>query len=296
MTAAQNEEALIERTITSVLGQSLRPDRWVIVSDNSNDRTDEIVRHYVLQNSFMRLLQVGRPSGRSFRSKVIALRQCASLLENVSFDFIGNVDADVSIEPTYFEDLMDRFEQDSRLGLASGFVCEERNGEFRNRTSNRIDSVPHAAQLLRRECYEAIGGYAVLPHGGEDWYAQTRAQMGGWKIEAFPELPIFHYRHTGRSSNLMGDRFRLGRLDYSLGSDPLFEIVKCLVRLPERPRVVGAFTRLAGFGWSFVHRDPRPVSADFVAFLRGEQRAKFSALFHGRGRRGIMKMRKAGEG
>ena len=63
--------------------------------------------------------------------------------------------------------------------------------------SNRVHSVPHAAQLVRRECYETIGGYAVLPYGGEDWYAQTCAKMNGWEIEAIPELPIFHHRHTG---------------------------------------------------------------------------------------------------
>ena len=37
MTAAYNEEALIEATIRSVLAQTLRPQSWVIVSDNSTD-------------------------------------------------------------------------------------------------------------------------------------------------------------------------------------------------------------------------------------------------------------------
>lgn len=293
MTAAHNEESLIEKTIASVLAQSLRPQRWVIVSDNSIDRTDEIVERYAREYDFIRFLQIRRPSGRSFGSKVIALQKGANLLADVRFDFIGNVDADVSLEPSYFGDLIDRFEQDPRLGLASGFVHEEQDGKFRPRGSNRIDSVPHAAQLLRRECYEAIGGYAVLPYGGEDWYAQTCAKMDGWRIEAIPALPIFHHRHTGTGSNLMRDRFRLGRLDYSLGSHPLFEVFKCLRRLQEKPRLVGGLTRLAGFCWSYVCRDKRPVSADFVAFLRGEQKTKLSSLFHSRGRQGVVRVRGA---
>src|SRR5579863_6622358 len=40
MTAAYNEEANIQKTIQSVLSQTLRPKRWVIVSDGSTDGTD----------------------------------------------------------------------------------------------------------------------------------------------------------------------------------------------------------------------------------------------------------------
>ena len=97
MTAAHNEECLIEETIASVLAQSLRPQRWVIVSDNSSDRTDEIVERYAREYDFIRFLQIQRPSGRSFGSKVIALQKGASLLADVRFDFIGNVDADISL-------------------------------------------------------------------------------------------------------------------------------------------------------------------------------------------------------
>jgi len=51
-------------------------------------------------------------------------------------------------------------ERDPRLGLAAGFVYEEQDRKFRSRSTNRTDSVPHGAQLVRRECYEAIGGYS----------------------------------------------------------------------------------------------------------------------------------------
>src|SRR5262249_60348929 len=44
---ARNEEAFIERTIQSVIGQTIRPLRWVIVSDGSPDRTDEIAQRHL---------------------------------------------------------------------------------------------------------------------------------------------------------------------------------------------------------------------------------------------------------
>ena len=278
VTAAYNEAANIGKTIESVLCQTRLPARWVIVSDGSVDDTDKIVQMYEEQHSFIRFLRVCRAPGRSFGSKVMALRAGGRLLEGLRCDFIGNLDADVTVGPSYFEDLIARFRNRPALGIAGGFVCEETNGEFRSRRSNRTYSVAHAAQLVRQECYEAIGGYAVLEYGGEDWYAQICARMRRWDAEAFPELKIYHHRHTGEADNLLRHKFRQGRMDYSLGSDPLFEVLKCLERLPETPFLTGSLARLAGFCWSSVCRDVRPVSPEFVSFIRREQKRE-NAIF-----------------
>jgi biofilm PGA synthesis N-glycosyltransferase PgaC len=280
VTAAYNEEENISKPIESVLAQTELPQRWVIASDGSLDKTDEIVQRYAEKHDFIRFLRVTRPPGRSFRTKVMALQAAMKLLEDVPCTFIGNLDADISVGPSYFSELITKFEKQPRLGIAGGFVCEEEGGVFRSRSSNRVYSVAHAAQLVRRECYEAIGGYAVLEYGGEDWHAQTSARMMGWSAEAFPELEIHHHRHTGEGGNLVRHKFRQGRMDYSFGSDPIFEIFKCLQRVGEKPLFLGSFARLTGFFWSSMIREPRPVTDKFIAFLRDEQRKKTMSLLH----------------
>lgn len=281
VTAAYNEEANIAKTIESMLSQSRLPKLWIIVSDGSFDRTDDIVRGYAKDNSFIRFLRVARKPGRSFGSKVRALRAGNELLKGIAYNFIGNLDADVTLAPSYFEDLIARFDLRPLLGLAGGFVVEEINGEFRDRRVNRVYSVAHAAQLVRRECYEAIGGYAILEYGGEDWHAQTCARMKGWEVEAFPDLKIFHHRHTGEGDNLLRHKYRQGRMDFSFGSDPWFEIFKCAQWLTEKPFVMGTAARLFGFFWSSVCNDERPVSPEFVEFLRNEQRQRLSIALGG---------------
>src|ERR1035441_8324877 len=278
LTAAYNEEVNIEKAIDSVLSQTLLPTLWVIVSDGSIDRTDEIVQRYANKNSFMRFLRVVRAPGRSFGSKVRALHAGNALLNDVSYEFIGNLDADVSVPASYFENLISRFAERPLLGLAGGFVVEESNGEFRDRAQNRVYSVAHAAQIVRRECYEAIGGYAVLEHGGEDWHAQTCAKMKGWEVEAFPDLKVFHHRHTGEADNLLRHKFRQGKMDYSFGSHPLFEILKCMGQIPTKPILLCSLTRLSGFTWSWICQDAKPVSDEFVSYLRAEQKQKISGL------------------
>ena len=47
ITPARNEAAFIELTIQSVVGQTVLPLKWVIVSDGSTDGTDDIVKRYV---------------------------------------------------------------------------------------------------------------------------------------------------------------------------------------------------------------------------------------------------------
>src|SRR5438105_15545254 len=53
ITPARNEAAFIEQTIKSVINQSIRPIKWVIVSDGSTDGTDEIVSKYCDRYSWM---------------------------------------------------------------------------------------------------------------------------------------------------------------------------------------------------------------------------------------------------
>jgi poly-beta-1,6-N-acetyl-D-glucosamine synthase len=278
MTAAYNEEENIAKTIESMLAQTLLPKRWVIASDGSTDKTDSIIEAYAAKHSFIQFLRISRAPGRSFGAKVLALRQAYKLFDGLSYDYIGNLDADITTDPNYYTDLIAYFERTQQLGIAGGLVYEESNGVFEGRRSNRLYSVAHAGQLVRRACYEQIGGYAVLQYGGEDWHAQISAGMKGWTAESVPGLKVYHHRHTGEADNLVRHKFRQGRMDYALGSDPFFEILKCLERFPEKPFILGGASRLCGFFLSLIKRDPRPVSSEFIAHIRGEQRRKLSSL------------------
>ncbi len=274
MTAAHNEELFIEQTIRSVVAQTKLPSMWVIVNDNSSDGTAEILDRDARRHEFIRVVHLTRAPGRSFGSKITALHQAAKLLEALPYEFIGNVDADVSLQPYFFENLIQSFQRQPRLGLAGGFLYESSNGKYHSIRMNDTRNVVHAAQLVRRECYQAIGGYAILKYGGEDWYAQTKARMEGWQVEAFPDLKIFHHRPTTGGSTPLKNAFRLGKLDYSFGSDPFFEVAKCLRHIPDKPYFAGALARLMGFTWPYMRREPKCVPAEVASFLQQEQKQR----------------------
>ena len=98
ITPAHNEDAFIEKTITSVIAQTVRPLKWVIVNDASTDRTREIVERYTMEHSFIHLVNVERPTGRHFGNKVRAFNRGLVEVRDLKFDYIGNLDADISLE------------------------------------------------------------------------------------------------------------------------------------------------------------------------------------------------------
>lgn len=280
VTAACNEEAYIERTIQSVVAQTLLPQRWTIVSDCSTDRTDEIVQSYTDCHPFIQLVQVREKHARNFAAQVHAINFGCSRLQDCDYQFIGNLDADVSFEPAYFSQLLAKFDDDPRLGLAGGFICEKQGGQFKSRQTNSVRSVAHAVQMFRRECFESIGGYTALKYGGPDWHGEVMARMHGWRVEAFPQLRVFHHRPTGSADRLIRYRFWEGLTDHSFGTSPLFELLRLARRIPSKPFALGTLSRFAGFCWGYCCGKNREVSEEFVTFVRNEEKERLRSFFH----------------
>lgn len=283
ITPARNEEAYIEKTIQAVISQTILPLKWVIVSDGSTDRTDEIVGRYLNKHPYISLLRRKGDLQRNFGSQVHAINAGYEKMQGLEYDFIGNLDADVSFQRDYYETILKRFQNDVRLGLAGGDIHEKNKGQFKARARNRPTSVAHAIQLFRRECFEDIGGYIPLKYGGPDWYAEVMARKKMWHVQSFPDLPVLHHKPTLTAEGRVKGGFRQGRMDYSLGSSPLFEVFRCLIRVGSRPYGLYAAIRMSGFMWGYIVREDRPVPNDFIKYLRKEQSNKIvSAILFSR--------------
>lgn len=275
ITPARNEEAFIEQTILSVISQTILPRQWVIVSDRSTDKTDSIVEKYLPDYPFMQLIKSTGDNNRNFGSQVRAINKGYDAIKGTSFDFIGNLDADISFGPTYYESILNKFFGNPRLGLAGGFLYEPENGVFKPRTIFSLESVPHAIQLFRREVYESIGGYIPLKYGGADWHAEVMSRMKGWEVQTFQEIPVHHHKPASISpEGALGVAFRQGKMSYNIGSDPLFEILKIIKRLVSRPYILFSLYRLAGFASAYLWRETRGVNMEFMRYIRKEQKGR----------------------
>ena len=279
ITPARNEEMNIENTIQSVISQTVLPKRWVIVSDGSTDRTDEIVHKYLAEHSWIEFIRMPEHRDRQFAAKVQCFNAGYEKLQELDFHIIGNLDADISFDQDYFKFLIDKFAENSRLGVAgTPFVEDGKHYDYR---FTNIEHVSGACQLFRRECFEEIGGYVPIKGGGIDWVAVTTARMKGWKTRTFTEKTCFHHRKigTGNASPMM-TWFRQGRKDCFLGNHPLWEFFRSFYQMTKKPYIIGGGFLLSGFIWAMLNRIYIPISKELIEFVRKEQMQRLKRSLH----------------
>lgn len=271
VTAAHNEEKLIRLTLNSVVDQTIRPSKWMIMNDGSTDSTGEIIDEYCAKFDFIEHIRLTPGGEKHFGSKVRALMQGYNKVQWGDYDFVGTLDADVSFDTDYFQTLMLEFKADPRLGLAGGIITEPvKDGYKAQKISS--NSVAGAVQFFRIKCFRDVGGFVELPLGGEDAVAEITARMKGWKVKTFDFLRVFHHRPVrSGSGGIFKATFKWGIRDYMIGYHPLFYVFVCMNRLFARPIIVAAVCRFFGYWWAAICSKKRMVSCDFVHYLQSEQ-------------------------
>ncbi len=279
ITPARNEAQFIELTIKSVVAQTIKPLKWVVVSDGSTDATDDIVKRYAAEHPWIELVRMPERRERHFAGKVHAFNAGWARVKDLDYEVIANLDADVEFDAEYFAFLLSKFAENPRLGVAGTPFTE---GSFQY--DYRFTSIEHVSgqiQLFRRRCFEEIGGYVPREMGGIDHVAVISARMKGWQTRTFLEKPYLHHRVMGTATaNILMVSWNLGKKDYVLGTAALFEVFRCIYQARRRPVVIGGILHLAGYLWAMMRLD-RQVPAEIVAFRKQEQMRRLKRLFTG---------------
>jgi len=277
ITPARNEASFIELTIQSVVAQTARPLKWVIVDDASTDRTPEIVKSYVAANPWIELVRMPERRERSFAGKANAINAGRERLGGLHYGVIGNLDADVSFEPDYFEFLMNRFAENSRLGVA-GTAFREGDLSY-NYEFVGTEHVSGMCQMFRRECFDEIGGYPAIKSGGIDLIAVLSARAKGWETRTFVEKTFLHHRsQSGASHTGLRERIHAGRKDYLLGNHPLWEMFRSVYQMGHKPYIIGGFLMLCSYTWNLLSRVKRTIPEELMVLRRREQIARLRAI------------------
>ncbi len=271
ITPARNEAQFIELTIRSVVAQTVRPLKWVVVSDGSTDGTDAMVRRYAAEHPWIELVRMPERAERHFAGKVHAFNAGYARVQGLSYDVIASLDGDISFDESYFSFLLTKLAEDDSLGVVGTPFREGANPVYDYRFVN-IEHVSGACQLFRRECFEEIGGYVPVKGGCIDHIAVLSARMKGWKTRTFPERVCLHHRTIGTAqSNAITARFKNGTKDYAIGNHPLWELCRVIYQMTKPPVAIGGLMVGLGYLSSLIRRAQRPVSRELVAFQRREQ-------------------------
>lgn len=251
------------------MNQTRKPLFWVIVDDGSSDGTSGLVAR---TNGPVKLiwlrLENKRPSIDRYFHVVSSgisrgVIECNRTGSHPSF--ISVVDADVSIAPNYFEEVLQTLESCNQVGIASGVMFESEKAGFRPLVDSwGRYSISGAAVVYRLDCLEEIGGYPRTV--ASDGVVLCKAITRGWIPSVTSKTRFFHLR----SESSRKRRLSLGRHNYSLGYHPLTALLTAIHSMMVGPNRLGGPAFWVGYTAASLSRIPR-VSDPEILEMNGRR-------------------------
>ena len=268
-----DEANFIGHSLDSVMSQSLRPSKIVVVDDGSRDATNVIVQKYCDNYPWIQLITIPYRSKRSVGAKIINAFKTGIQSQHESYDFIVKMDSDILIPSNYFQKIANHFKHNRRIGIAGGKLMTERNGAWIEDTSADKDHVKGACKSYRTDCFKDMGG---LRHSiGWDTADELLARFHGWEILVDPSLEVKHRRTMGSLTNpyLLAKVTGIGmyRMRYGLFISLLSGIK---YGLKHKPYGLSALFIILGWLYSWICGTGFIVSPDEGRFIRSYRRRR----------------------
>ena len=202
-----NAAKFICETLDSVLSQTYSNIELIVVNDGSKDDTDAVVRAYQSAKNDPRL---------SYFSK---LNTGVSDTRNFGFarsrgEYVAFLDADDLFLPNNLAEKVKALDAAPSAGMAySASICFGESGIIRIQeasipTGNALEPLidftaglnSPSSNLIRRRCFEAVGGFDVKLSTSADWEFWVRLSES-WDVVALSE-PLIKYRVHGAQMHL----------------------------------------------------------------------------------------------
>ena len=280
ITVARNDSLLLKNLAQSMKSQTKRPEEWIIILDENNDYTIEIMSKFLVENSWASIVSENSLTGMYPRGERISrLFSNAVGTSSLDWDFCSKIDADMELEKDYFEKLLSEFNNNPKLGIASGncILPPEWGGKMEKTPEYHTRG---GLKTYRRKCFDDMEG--IEPLDGWDTIDNVKAKILGWDTSNFRHITALHARPTGLEKGLLYTSFNEGRKSYFLGYFKPFFLVKVLHRMLSKPFLFGGLAMLFGYTKLWVRRAPRIKDENIQKYLKRRQISQLSfGLFKG---------------
>src|SRR5262245_21632764 len=181
--------------MSSVAGQTRRPDEIIIVDGGSEDGTPEIVEEWINRRSlsdWWRVVRVEEATPGKGRNIGVA---------NARYDWIAFTDAGIRVEEPWLERLIEAAERDDRIDVVYG-NCEPASETFFERCAALAYLAPKRlrdgrwmrgpaipSSLIRRRVWEDVGGFPDL-RAAEDLIFMEAVERNRYKIAWAPQAVV----------------------------------------------------------------------------------------------------------
>jgi glycosyltransferase involved in cell wall biosynthesis len=278
----RNEAAYMRQTLDTVIGQSVKPAKWVIVDDGSSDETPQILGEYRAKHDWIEVVTRSDRGRRAVGPGVIeAFYAGYETINPDDYDYLCKLDLDLRLPPRYFEILIERMTSNPRIATCSGKAYFDEDGRLVYERHGDDTSLG-MTKFYRVSCFKAIGGFVrEVMWDGIDCH---RCRMNGWIACSWdePDLRFLHLRPMGSSQqSIYTGRMRHGFGQYFMGTGFLYMMASAMSRMNQKPYVLGGLAMLWGWLYSALQGKPRYDVPEFRRFLR---RYQWRALLVGKKR------------
>jgi glycosyltransferase involved in cell wall biosynthesis len=225
LTPAHDEADQAEGLVAAVRASRLAPTCWLVVDDNSSDGTREAFLEAGRDLSFLRVHRIeSRGEYMAFRYSEV-LRAGLAQRELAPDGYLGILDADIRFGPSYWQALQQRFDDDERLGVASGALCAAGpDGTLRLESGQHADLPRGGLRLVRATCLADAGG--VQRSRACDTVMSTRARLAGWRTALFDDILALSTRPTASRAEYQNVAKSFGQRYYDIGRPAWYALYK----------------------------------------------------------------------
>jgi glycosyltransferase involved in cell wall biosynthesis len=266
ITPARDEAEALPRLAEALAQQTRLPERWVIVENGSSDGTRAVAEALVEAYDWAQLLVREESGSRERGAPIVRAIHAGIEAAGGEADLVVNVDADVTMEPDYFERLLEAFEREPSLGIASGSAWELSDGVWRQRFVTG-GTVWGATRAYRRTCLTSL--LPLEERHGWDGIDQLKARARGWETRTLTDLPFRHHRTEGSEDGSSWAHWLAnGDTAYFMGYRPWYLLLRTLHRVRHDP---AAIAMIGGYAAAAARRSPRLDDPGARAVLRDDQ-------------------------
>ena len=275
ITPVKNEVVHIRATIQSVIAQTILPVEWLILNDGSTDGTEGIVQEYVIQYSWIRSININDVFIDEMGARIAHLLMYGVTNLIQDYDYILKLDADVSFDPQFCEQILNEFNRNDKLGIASGHLVYKgiiENIKFSDHTRG-------ATKFFKKECWNDIGG--VYYTTGWDTICDISARTKGWNTQTL-DYYFSHHKEEGIKKGTVKRHYWNGIYCGRVPYQPIYFIFRLISHIFDRPLILSTFAEIWGYLKSrFILKD-KPFPLEVTRYYRNLQLKRLKQRLTGR--------------
>jgi biofilm PGA synthesis N-glycosyltransferase PgaC len=269
----RNEAEYMTETLESVISQTVKPAKWIIVNDGSTDNTSIILNEYKTKYNWINVVDVEDRGKRNVGPGVVqAFYEGLNSTDLNDYEYLCKLDLDLKLPPRYFEILMKRMQENPRIGTCSGKpYMKISDGTLVAENCDDEMSVG-ASKFYRTKCFLEIEGF--MQKVMWDAIDCHRCRLYGWIACSWdePELRFIHLRPMGSSQKgIITGRIRHGYGQYYMGTGLAYITASAVKRLVHPPYFIGGVATMWGYLKSMLAREERLPDKSLRRFIRHYQ-------------------------